>query len=139
MTETDVVSPERSRVMRAVKGKNTTPEMAVRRVLHRLGYRFRLHDKRLEGRPDIVLRRYRTVIFVHGCFWHRHEGCARTRMPKTKLDFWTTKFETNVARDKRNLEALRLAGWKVFVVWECETKNIELLEHILILALSHLD
>lgn len=110
--------------MAQVKGKNTKPELLVRQALHRLGYRFRLHRRDLPGRPDIVLPRYKTVIFVHGCFWHRHLGCTKASTPKTRVDFWQDKFETNVARDRRNVHALRANGWQVVVVWECETKNV---------------
>lgn len=109
--------------MSRVKGKNTKPEILVRRALHALGYRFRLHRGDLPGRPDIVLPKHKTVIFVHGCFWHRHPGCAKASTPKTRIDFWQDKFAANVARDSRNLDALREAGWQAIVVWECETKN----------------
>ncbi|WP_256326113.1 very short patch repair endonuclease [Sphingomonas sp. NFR15] len=119
------VSPERSRLMARVKGKDTKPELLVRRALHALGYRFRLHRRELPGRPDIVLPRYRTAIFIHGCFWHRHPECSKASMPKTRVDFWREKFETNIDRDGRNIAALRELGWQVLVVWECETKQIE--------------
>jgi DNA mismatch endonuclease (patch repair protein) len=120
----DGVAPERSRLMARVKGKNTKPELIVRRGLHRLGYRFRLHRGDLPGRPDIVLPKYRTAIFVHGCFWHRHPGCSKASTPKTRADFWLDKFATNVARDGRNVEALEAGGWQVLIVWECETKDM---------------
>ena len=119
----DDVTPERSRLMARVKGKHTKPEIAVRRALHRLGYRFRLHRSDLAGRPDIVLPKYKTAIFVHGCFWHRHPNCSKASMPKTRIDFWRDKFEANVARDRRNAEALEAAGWTVLTVWECETRR----------------
>ena len=109
--------------MARVKGKHTKPEIAVRRALHRLGYRFRLHRSDLAGRPDIVLPKYKTAIFVHGCFWHRHPNCSKASMPKTRIDFWRDKFEANVARDRRNAEALEAAGWTVLTVWECETRR----------------
>jgi DNA mismatch endonuclease (patch repair protein) len=113
--------------MAQVKGKNTKPELVVRRTLHALGYRFRLHRGDLPGRPDIVLPKYKTAIFVHGCFWHRHPNCARSSTPKTRVDFWQDKFDTNVARDTRNTQALKDAGWRVLTIWECETKQIEAL------------
>lgn len=121
------VSPMRSRNMAAIKGRNTTPEMTVRKMLHRLGYRFRLHRRDLPGTPDIVLPKYRTVIFVHGCFWHRHPDCRFTTNPKTNSEFWERKFFINVDRDKRQQRSLREAGWEVIVVWQCELFNIDLL------------
>lgn len=114
----------RSKIMRSVRRSDTKPEVAVRSVLHALGYRFRLHREDLAGTPDIVLPRYRTAIFVHGCFWHRHEGCSKASTPKTRAEFWRTKFEQNVLRDRKNSERLLASGWKVLVVWECETKNL---------------
>ncbi|WP_375599071.1 very short patch repair endonuclease [Devosia sp. Naph2] len=130
-----VVSAERSRVMRAVRGKNTRPEIKVRKLLHRMGLRFRLHDRHLPGKPDIVLRKHRTIVFVHGCFWHRHEGCKLTRTPKSRVQFWTDKFRTNVRRDAMNVEALKEAGWNVIVVWECEAKDLAALEQRFLVAL----
>ena len=115
------VDPARSELMRRVRGKNTTPERAVRRVAHALGYRFRLHRRDLPGTPDLVFPRLRRAIFVHGCFWHRHEGCARRTTPKTRAAYWREKFEQNMRRDRRNLAALRRLGWSVLVVWECQT------------------
>jgi DNA mismatch endonuclease (patch repair protein) len=113
--------------MARIKGKNTKPEWVVRRALHALGYRFRLHRGELPGRPDIVLPKHKMVILVHGCFWHRHPGCSKASMPKTRVDFWRDKFETNVARDQCNVEALKEAGWQVLIVWECETSQIKAL------------
>ncbi|GAB4361015.1 MAG: very short patch repair endonuclease [Kiloniellaceae bacterium] len=110
--------------MQAVKSKNTGPEMIVRRLLHALGYRFRLHRKDLPGRPDIILPKYRKAIFVHGCFWHWH-GCSKGRLPKSRLDYWRPKLEANVKRDKTKQEQLESLGWKCLVVWQCETKDIE--------------
>ncbi len=110
----------RSWNMSRIKGKNTKPEMIVRSLLHRAGYRFRLHDPKLPGKPDIVLPKYKTVIFVHGCFWHRHEGCRNCTTPTNRREFWLNKLNANAARDKRHQEALRLKGWKPVVVWECE-------------------
>lgn len=111
--------------MRRVKGKDTKPELVVRKLLHQLGYRFRLHRKDLAGRPDIVLPKYRTAIFVHGCFWHRHPGCRKASTPKTREEFWNAKFEANIARDAQNLADLQADGWTVLIVWECQTKSID--------------
>ncbi len=115
----DVHTPERrSFNMSRIKGKDTTPEMMIRGWLWTNGFRYRLHRKDLSGKPDIVLARYRAAIFVHGCFWHRH-GCRATTTPATRQDFWTDKFRENVNRDKRNIEALLNAGWRVMIIWEC--------------------
>jgi DNA mismatch endonuclease, patch repair protein len=113
----------RSRNMAAIRSRNTKPEMRVRSALHALGYRFRLHRKDLPGRPDIVLPRLRTVIFVHGCFWHCHRCKYGSATPATRADFWAAKRAGNVARDRRNRSALRRAGWRVFVLWECEVRT----------------
>lgn len=110
----------RSWNMSRIQGRNTGPEIRLRSLLHRAGFRFRLHVRDLPGRPDIVLPRYRTAIFVHGCFWHRHPGCRNSTMPSARRDFWKKKFEENVKRDDRNRHALEDAGWSVAVVWECE-------------------
>lgn len=118
------ISPARSRNMAAIKGRDTKPELTVRKVLHRLGYRFRLHRRDLPGTPDIVLPKYQTVIFVHGCFWHRHRGCAFTANPKTRMAFWEQKFRKNIERDNRNQEQLSASGWNVVVVWECELADL---------------
>ena len=124
----DIVSPEvRSGMMSGIRGKDTAPELKVRSFLHANGFRFRLHRKDLPGKPDIVLPKYKACVFVHGCFWHRHEGCALARLPKSKLDFWLAKLEGNRARDARKVEALKRTGWRVLVVWECELKNSETL------------
>lgn len=120
---------QRSKNMAAVRGKNTTPELLVRHVLHAMGYRFRLHKKDLPGKPDIVLPKYRTCIFVHGCFWHQHPGCKRATKPSTNTDFWSQKLDKNVERDEQNRLALNDLSWNVIVVWECETKDIVLLEN----------
>lgn len=117
----DFLSPsERSERMSRIRSSNTSPEVALRRALHALGFRFRLHRKDLPGKPDIVLPRYRTVVFVHGCFWHRHHGCRVATTPKSNTDFWVEKFDRNVARDKRSRQLLEAQGWRVIVVWECE-------------------
>lgn len=112
---------ERSRVMRAVRSGDTTPELVVRRLIHAMGYRFRLHSAGLPGKPDVVLPRHSKVIFVHGCFWHRHACPAGQSTPATRVDYWQAKFARNVARDKSNLRKLRRLGWSVLVVWECQT------------------
>ena len=117
------VSEQRSRNMSAIKSKNTKPEIKVRKVLHSMGYRFRLHSKDLPGSPDIVLPKYKTVIFVHGCFWHRHENCKYASTPKTRKEFWESKFRENINRDKLNQENLSSKGWKIIIVWECEIKD----------------
>lgn len=112
--------------MSAIQSKNTKPEMIVRRLVHSLGYRFRLHKKNLPGKPDLVFGPRKKVIFVHGCFWHQHPDpdCKDSRLPKTRLEYWIPKLERNTIRDKSNIESLRTLGWKVFVIWECETKDL---------------
>ncbi|MEG3152463.1 DNA mismatch endonuclease Vsr [Sphingomonas sp. ZT3P38] len=116
----DVVdSATRSRMMSGIRSANTKPELRLRRALHASGFRFRLHDRSLPGSPDIVLPRWRVVIEVRGCFWHRHTGCRFTTTPGTRSEFWETKFNSNVGRDIRNVTLLREAGWRVAIVWEC--------------------
>ena len=117
------VDPLRSRIMRAVRRTDTKPELAVRKLVHALGFRFRLQRKDLPGTPDLVLPRLNTVIFVHGCFWHRHALCVQASMPKTRVEFWREKFDANTSRDTRKNRQLRSAGWRVIVVWECETSD----------------
>ena len=118
---TDVFSEtQRSYVMSRVGSRDTKPERIVRSFLHGQGFRFRLHVPDLPGRPDLVLPKYKAVVFVHGCFWHRHKGCRRATTPRTRKEFWDNKFERNVKRDKESQRALKKAGWKVEVVWECE-------------------
>lgn len=126
------VSPERSAQMALIRGANTKPELIVRRVLHRAGLRFRLHDKRLPGKPDIVLPSRKLVIFVHGCFWHRHKSsaCKLARLPKSRLDFWLPKLEGNALRDKRKQSALRTLGWRVIIFWECQLGDKHALERL---------
>lgn len=109
--------------MSRVRAKDTTPELRVRKAAHALGLRFRLHRKDLPGSPDLVFPRHRTAIFVHGCFWHRHAGCSKASMPKTRADFWQTKFDANVERDARAIESLERLGWRVAIIWECEVKT----------------
>jgi DNA mismatch endonuclease (patch repair protein) len=121
---TDVVDPEtRSRMMTGIKGRDTGPELAVRRYLHATGLRFRLDDKLLQGRPDVVLPKFKTVVFVHGCFWHRHQGCPYATSPATHPDFWRRKFSRNIQRDTDNERALRMAGWHVLTIWGCEVRD----------------
>lgn len=111
---------QRSRIMASVPAQNTKPELMVRSALHGAGYRFRVHRKDLPGRPDIVLPRYRTVVFVHGCFWHQHPGCRKSTIPKTNSAYWNQKLKKNVERDRTNRLKLLAMGWKVVIVWECE-------------------
>ena len=119
-TSNDVYGPEkRGKVMAAVRSKNTKPEMIVRSGLHMLGYRFRVHRKDLPGSPDLILKKYRTAIFVHGCFWHRHALCQRQRVPKQNAEYWEEKFAANVRRDTAVRDQLIVLGWNVIVVWEC--------------------
>lgn len=110
----------RSRVMASIRGQDTKPEMYVRRLLHRMGYRFRLHRKDLPGNPDIVLPGRRAVILVHGCFWHQHPGCKRAARPDSNQDFWDKKLDRNVRRDQENISKLERLGWRVLIIWECE-------------------
>ncbi|WP_260292393.1 very short patch repair endonuclease [Sedimenticola hydrogenitrophicus] len=117
------VDPARSAQMARVRGRDTKPEMRVRKALHAAGLRYRLHDRRLPGTPDLVFPSRRVALFVHGCFWHRHPGCAAARLPKTRLEFWEPKLTGNVERDGRNHAALEAAGWEVMVIWECETRD----------------
>ena len=117
----DFLTPEqRSQRMAAVKQRDTPPEVALRRALHRLGFRFRAHVRQLPGTPDVVLPKYKTVVFVHGCFWHRHPGCNRTTTPSSNQSFWLEKFRRNVERDAEQISQLKKMGWHVHVVWQCE-------------------
>lgn len=118
-----LTTEQRSRVMSRIRGKDTAPELVVRKIAHALGLRFRLNRKNLPGSPDLVFPRWRTAVFVHGCFWHRHPGCSRATMPQTRTDFWQPKLARNVERDRAATAALKKAGWKVAIVWECETKK----------------
>lgn len=121
---TDRLTPERrSWNMSRIRSKNTKPEISVRSLLHRMGYRFSLRRKDLPGRPDIVLQKYKTVIFVHGCFWHRHKGCFRATIPKSNRKYWKLKLENNATRFDNNKSKLRILGWKCAIIWECETKD----------------
>jgi DNA mismatch endonuclease, patch repair protein len=116
---------ERSERMARIKSKNTKPELRVRQLVHKLGYRFRLHRAGLPGCPDLVFPSRRKVVFVHGCFWHAHEGCKVANMPKSRSNYWNSKFERNRARDAENQMALEKVGWRVFTIWECETRDNE--------------
>src|SRR5690348_17123732 len=118
-------SERRSWNMSRIRAGNTTPELSVRSFLHRVGIRFRVHDPRLPGKPDLVVPRSRTVVFVHGCFWHRHRRCKPTTTPTNNAEFWKTKFRENVARDQRKERALRRLGWRVKVIWECQAQRPE--------------
>lgn len=120
----DLLTQEkRSWNMSRIRGKDTKPELIFRSLLHKKGFRFRLHDKNLPGKPDIILPRYKTVIFVNGCFWHRHSGCKYAYNPKSRQQFWQEKFARTVSRDKEKTECLREHGWHVLTVWECELKE----------------
>ena len=122
-----MISSARSKNMSAIKSKNTKPEIEVRKLLHSMGFRFRLHRKDLPGSPDIFLPKFKTVIFVHGCFWHRHENCKYASNPKTRREFWESKFKANVKRDIKNQVKLKSLGWESTIIWGCEIKNKRLL------------
>jgi len=127
----DVVDKEtRSRMMSGIRGKDTSPEFAVRRFLHAQGLRYRLHAKDLPGKPDLVFPKYGSVLFVNGCFWHRHRGCKFTTTPASNKDFWQKKFDDNVRRDRDAVKRLKIAGWRVLVIWECQI-NEKTLESLL--------
>jgi len=118
--------------MSHISGKDTKPEILVRSLLHRMGYRFRLHKKNMPGKPDIVLPKYKKVIFVHGCFWHGHENCPRSKRPSTNVEFWNKKIDANIERDKKIIKSLEYLGWKTLIIWTCEIKNEDALKHKLI-------
>ena len=123
----DTVSPQRrSQIMARVRSKNTGLELVVRRLVHGMGYRYRLHGKDLPGRPDLVFRSRNKIIFVQGCFWHRHRGCALARLPKSRQEFWVPKLEANRRRDERNKLALTRDGWRVLLIWECQIGSVDL-------------
>lgn len=113
----------RSEMMAKVRSRDTKPEMVVRSIAHRLGFRFRLCPRTLPGKPDLVFPRHRKVIFVHGCFWHRHAGCSKASLPKTRVDFWQAKLNRNVERDLETVAQLEAAGWEIMIIWECDTKQ----------------
>lgn len=131
-------SPARSKNMRAVRSKNTSPEVLVRKALHRRGLRFRLHRKDLPGTPDITLSKLKLVIFVHGCFWHQHPECKRATIPTTNREFWQKKFRSNLDRDEAARNALELNGWHVATIWECETKSTQKIDEVLDRVLKNL-
>jgi DNA mismatch endonuclease (patch repair protein) len=121
----DTVDPKkRSEIMSHIRGKNTKPELLIRSLLHRSGFRFRIHRRDLPGCPDIVLPKYKTIIFVHGCFWHQHPGCRKATIPETNKDFWTEKLTKNTTRDFLICNELKKQGWKTIIVWQCELKKI---------------
>lgn len=120
---------KRSKIMSHIRGKDTDVEKRVRSLLHSLGYRFRLHVDGLPGKPDIVLPKYASIVFVHGCFWHGHKGCKRASIPQTNREFWIRKITGNVQRDTRTVRDLRKLGWKVLVIWQCQTRNLAELEN----------
>lgn len=120
----DILSKKaRSALMAKIKGKNTRPEMIVRKFLFSKGFRYRIHDSRYPGSPDIVLPKYKTAIFIHGCFWHGHENCRASRLPTTNEDYWQEKIQQNIARDQKKIDLLEKEGWKILVVWECKIKK----------------
>ena len=119
----DVLTPEQRQFnMSRIRGKDTKPEMLIRRGLHARGLRYRLHDRSLPGRPDLTFPKYHTAVFIHGCFWHAH-GCALSKLPDTRQDFWQTKLATNATRDRKAVEALQAAGWRVLIIWECALRG----------------
>lgn len=123
---TDVFKPKkRSQIMSRITSKDTSPEMAVRKTLHKMGYRYSLHVPSLPGKPDIVLKKHQTAIFVNGCFWHQHRGCKRLAMPKANIKYWKPKLKKNIEKQKEDTKQLKKEGWKVHVIWECGTKNEE--------------
>lgn len=119
---------QRAKCMSRVRGKDTKPEMVVRRIIHGMGFRYALHSKALPGKPDIVLTRHRKVVFVHGCFWHGHSGCKRSARPTTNAEFWDRKLDRNLARDRQHIRSLESDGWSVLVVWECRTRDVDALQ-----------
>ncbi|MGI8642267.1 MAG: very short patch repair endonuclease [Pyrinomonadaceae bacterium] len=120
----DTVSrSKRTEIMSSVKQRHTKPEITVRKILHRYGFRFRLHNKKLPGTPDIVLAKYKAVIFVHGCFWHQHQGCRKSRRPTSNIEFWNEKLDRNIVRDNQKESELKNSGWKVLTLWDCEIKD----------------
>jgi DNA mismatch endonuclease (patch repair protein) len=129
---TDIYSPEkRSEIMGRVKGRDTKPELVVRSLIHRMGFRFRLYASRLPGRPDIILPRHKKVVFVHGCFWHQHPNCSRAKLPQTRAEWWLSKLSRNRQRDAEIQEQLQEQGWKVLVVWQCQLRDSRALNALL--------
>ncbi|MGZ9242766.1 MAG: very short patch repair endonuclease [Candidatus Binatia bacterium] len=134
----DTVTPaRRSEIMSRVRQKDTRPELFVRRLLHAAGFRYRLHYPGLPGTPDLVFPARKKVLFIHGCFWHMHNGCSMARIPKSRVEFWTTKLNANRTRDRINILKLREDGWDVLVVWECELKDIDLLAKLTMFLNHH--
>jgi len=132
----DNVSKEkRSEIMKRIRSKDTTPELIVRKLVHSLGYRYRLHDKKLPGKPDLVFSRWKKVIFVHGCFWHNH-NCKQGKLPKSNLDYWLPKLKENCRRDARNQKLIISTGWKVLVIWQCQTRDIDTLKETIVAFLE---
>jgi len=127
----NLTKEQRKLCMSRIRSKNTEPEIIVRKALSKLGLRYKLHNSKLPGRPDIVISKAKTIIFINGCFWHQHKGCKRQAMPKTNAKYWKPKLKRNVEKQKEDIEKLRKDGWKVYVVWECETKNQDRLTKIL--------
>jgi DNA mismatch endonuclease (patch repair protein) len=123
---------ERSKMMSKIRSNNTKPEILLRKALFAKGLRYKINDKKLQGKPDIVLSKYRTVIFVHGCFWHNHKGCKRAHLPKSNVKYWENKIKTNEERDFKNREILEKLGWSVIIIWECELKTKEKIEQAVI-------
>lgn len=123
---------KRSQIMSRISGKNTKPELLVRSLLHRMGYRFRVYKKELPGKPDITLPKHKKVIFVHGCFWHGHKNCPRSKRPDTNVEFWNKKIDGNILRDKKNIQRLENLGWETLTLWTCEIKNQDILKRKLI-------
>lgn len=131
---TDIVDQQtRSRMMAGIKGKNTKPELTLRRALHAFGFRFRLHSNKIHGKPDLVFPKYRGIVFVHGCFWHRHEGCRYSTIPSTRREFWQTKFDSNVVRDAVVRAKLLESEWRVATVWECALRKPDQVETTILL------
>lgn len=122
----DFMSPEkRSKIMSSIRSKDTQPELMIRRLIHSMGYRYRLHNKKLPGKPDLTFSSRRKVIFVHGCFWHQHKECGHGKVPTSRVDYWKPKLEKNVKRDIENQKKISAAGWDYLVIWECEIEDIE--------------
>lgn len=132
-----LTTEKRSWNMGRIKSKNTKPEVQVRSFLHVNGFRFRLNSKTLPGKPDIVLKKYNTVIFIHGCFWHRHKGCKRCSTPKSNEQYWLNKFERNIFRDKNNTKQLKKLGYQVLIIWECQVENQKILKKLILKILNN--
>lgn len=134
----DIVSTStRSDIMRRVRGKNTRPELIVRKILYSRGYRYRLHLKSLPGKPDIVFQKLRKIIFVHGCFWHQHARCDQNRPPKSREDFWGPKLQSNKANDKKVMRQLNESGWDLLIIWECELANLREAENKIVFFMNN--